>query len=194
MNTTLNLNNFKMNTLVAMVNAIGGVATVKTFSQRSKAVERLLKLAAEKNINLDTTFDADGNKIEVKLAAAPKVKAVKAPKEPKAPKVPKEKKISIRSVAEALLLKVVSEEDGAAVGLSYEDVLAEVKAQFPAAKTTVGCLRWYAVRQREAGVVLPKRARTAKPEAAVATPVAEEVATPSTDAVVEAPATEEVVA
>jgi hypothetical protein len=130
----MNLINFKMNTLVSMVNALGGNAGAKTFSQRSKAIARLMKLAAEKKVELNEVFDADGNKIVV---------AAKAPK-----------KVSIRSVAEALLVQA-----DAGTGLSYEAVLAAVKAQFPAAKTTVGCLRWYVAHMREAGVSIPNRPR-----------------------------------
>jgi hypothetical protein len=131
----MNMTNFSMNVLVSMINALGGNATNKTFNARAKAVARLMKIAAEKEVNLAETFDEAGNKIEIK-AAAPK-------------------KISIRLVAEALLVK--------AEALSYDDVLAAVKAQFPAAKTTVGCLRWYAAHMRDAGVILPKRPRaTAK--------------------------------
>ena len=130
----MNMTNFSMNTLVSMVNALGGNATAKTFNARSKAIARLLKLAAEKEVNLAETFDAEGNKVEVKVAAP--------------------KKVTVRSVAEALLLKL----DGAE-GLAYNEVLAAVKAEFPSAKTTVGCLRWYAAHMREAGTVLPKRAR-----------------------------------
>lgn len=168
----LNLNVLKMNTLVSMVNELGGNATAKTFSQRSKAVERLTKLADAQKVDLSTFFNTDGTKAAAPVvetpapapapveAAAPKAPKVKAPKEPKAPK---EKKISIRSVAEALLAKVVSTDDKGNVGLSYEDILAQVKAQYPDAKTTISCLRWYAVRMREANIVLPLRARAAKP-------------------------------
>ena len=168
--STLNLDTFKLATLVAMVNELGGNATIKTFSQRSKAVARLLKLAAEKNVDLNTTFDATGAKIEVK--AEPVIEST----DNTAAEAPvKAKKITVRSVAEALLTKVVSEVDGKATGLTYEEILAEVKEQFPTAKTTVGCLRWYAVRLREAGTVLPTRPRTVKavevkePEAEVKT-------------------------
>lgn len=129
-----NLTNFTMNTLVSMINALGGVATTKTFNARSKAIARLMKIAAEKEVNLAETFDANGNKIEVKATV---------------------KKVSIRSVAEALLVKAGGEN----LGLSYDEILAAVKAEFPAAKTTVGCLRWYAAHMRDAGVVLPKRPR-----------------------------------
>jgi len=129
-----NLTNFTMATLVSMINALGGTATNKTFNARAKAVARLMKIAAEKQIDLAKTFDENGNKIVVKETAP--------------------KKISIRSVAEALLVKA----DGA-TGLSYDEILAAVKDQFPSAKTTVGCLRWYAAHMRDAGVVLPKRPR-----------------------------------
>ncbi len=125
--------NFSMNTLVSMINALGGNATAKTFNARAKAVARLMKIAAEKEVNLAETFDENGNKIVAKAAV---------------------KKVSIRSVAEALLAK----NDGS-LGLSYDDILAAVKAEFPSAKTTVGCLRWYAAHMRDAGVVLPKRPR-----------------------------------
>lgn len=132
----MNFTTFSMNTLVSMINALGGNATNKTFNARAKAVARLMKIAAEKEVNLAATFDENGNKIVTKVS----------------------KKVSIRSVAEALLAKA----DGA-TGLSYDDILAAVKAEFPAAKTTVGCLRWYAAHMRDAGVVLPKRPRaTAK--------------------------------
>ena len=127
----MNLTNFKMATLVSMINSLGGVASAKTFSQRSKAIARLMKIAADRNIDLATTFDADGNKIVAS------------------------KKISIRSVAESLLTQVG--DDG--FGLSYDKVLAAVKAQFPTAKTTAGCLRWYAAHME---VALPKRARASK--------------------------------
>lgn len=127
-----NLTTFTMNTLVSMINAIGGNVTAKTFNARSKAIARLVKIAAEKKIALDTTFDAAGNKI-----------------------VATDKKISIRSVAEALLVQV----DGNDLGLAYDKVLSAIKAQFPSAKTSVGCLRWYAVSMKEAGVSVPKRER-----------------------------------
>ena len=158
-----NITTFNMNTLVSMVNALGGTATAKTFSQRSKAVERITKLATEKQVDLSTFFDATGNVVPVPAKKAKKVKEAKPAGE---------KKVSIRSVAEALLLKVVSTDtDGRATGLSYDDVLAAVKEQFPTAKTTVGCLRWYAVRMREANQTVPNRPRAVTVKsAAVAAP------------------------
>ena len=34
------------------------------------------------------------------------------------------------------------------VGFRYDDILARLKARFPRARTTVACLRWYAVMMR----------------------------------------------
>jgi len=140
----LNLTNFTMSTLVSMINAIGGEASMKTFSQRSKAIARLNKIADAQGLVLATVFDDTGAKRVVPAATT-------------------EKKITIRSVAEALLLKTEGD-----VALSYDEVLAAIKGQFPAAKTTAGCLRWYAVRMREANIAVPARPRavTAKTVAA----------------------------
>lgn len=142
----LNLTTLTMSTLVSMINELGGVATMKTFSQRSKAIARLEKIAADKGVDLNTVFDETGAKI---VAKAPKAG----------------KSITIRSVAEALLLQVITVGEKQ-VGLSYDEVLTAIKAQFPTAKTTAGCLRWYAVRMRERNVATPARPRTTAPKAA----------------------------
>lgn len=130
---------------------------------RAKMLARIEKRAQE--LDLDLSQEAYLHHIYVmgsfadwlKVATAPVVKE-KAPKKPKAPKV--DKGPSIRSVAEAILLKVAhTDEDGRPFGLSYEEVLAEVKEQFPEAKTTVACLRWYAAHMREREVKVPARPR-----------------------------------
>jgi len=187
----LNLNTLKLNVLVSMVNELGGSATLKTFSQRSKAVERITKLADAQKVDLNSFFEADGTKRVAPVVEAPAAeKAPKKAKTPKEPKAPKEPKISIRSVAEALLVKVAENGEG----LSYEEIVATVKEQFPAAKTTVGCLRWYAVRMREAGTVLPKRPRAKQAAAGEPTPPTPAVPaeapteTPAAEPVVETPA------
>lgn len=162
---TLNIASFNMATLVSMVNDLGGTATMKTFSQRSKAVERINKLVEAQKVSLTDLFDDTGAKKVIK------VKAVKAAK------VAKEKKISIRSVAEALLLQTTGvDKDDRVVGLSYDDILTTVKTQFPDAKTTVGCLRWYAASMRDAGTVVPARPRAEKAPAVVAPTAEAEVA------------------
>lgn len=189
----IDLSTLKMGVLVAMVNALGGTATMKTFSQRSKAVERILKIADEKQLSLDEIFDVDGRMLtpaelearaehaQLQAAADAKAQAIieeqakkdqepapKAEKKAKEKAEPKPKRISIRSVAEALILEVVGlDENKRKVGHSYEAILAKIKAQYPEAKTSIACLRWYAVHMRERGELPPSRPRAvpAKPEA-----------------------------
>jgi DNA-binding protein HU-beta len=72
----------------------------------------------------------------------------------------KEKGPVIRVVAEQLLLEVVThDEDKRPYGHSYEEILNRIRAQFEGAKTTVACLRWYAVHMRERGEKVPNRPR-----------------------------------
>ena len=67
-----------------------------------------------------------------------------------------------RVVAEQLLLEVVPhDEDKRPYGHSYEEILNRIRAQFEGAKTTVACLRWYAVHMRERGEKVPNRPRAA---------------------------------
>lgn len=97
-----------------------------------------------------------------KKDAKPKGKA-----EPKAKKEKKEKGPVIRVVAEALLLEVIShDEDGRPYGHAYETVLDSIREQFDGAKTTVACLRWYAVHMRERGEKVPNRPRAQPAKAA----------------------------
>ncbi len=184
----MELENKSMQVLVAIYNALSDVpATMKTFSQRSKAVVRILKLAEAQGIDMDKHFDEEGNvRKTIKAVAFPVVVAPtekpkakdkpavkKAPAEPKTPpkkQIPAEsvaKGPSIRSVAEALLLEVVSVDDNKRnVGIGYEDIIAKIKVQFPTANTTVACLRWYAVHMRERDIRVPNRPRaTPKKEA-----------------------------
>ena len=45
------------------------------------------------------------------------------------------------------------------VGIGYEEIIGTIKAKFPEAKTTVACLRWYAVHMRERDIRVPNRPR-----------------------------------
>lgn len=82
------------------------------------------------------------------------------PKKEKAAKEKKEKGPVIRVVAEGLLLEVISkDEDGRPYGHSYETILDKIREQFDGAKTSVACLRWYAVHMRERGEKVPNRPR-----------------------------------
>lgn len=46
------------------------------------------------------------------------------------------------------------------VGISFSDILDQVRKAFPDASTSYACLRWYAVHLRHAGVVLPRRPKS----------------------------------
>lgn len=46
------------------------------------------------------------------------------------------------------------------VGMSFAEILDDVKATFPNANTSYACLRWYAVHMRHAGVTLPRRPKS----------------------------------
>lgn len=102
---------------------------------------------------------------QMKDSKEPKPPKQKAEGKPKKEK--KEKGPVIRVVAEGLLLEVLSyDEDKRPYGHSYETVLEKIREQFDGAKTTVACLRWYAVHMRERGEKVPNRPR-AQPAKAV---------------------------
>ncbi len=97
---------------------------------------------------------------EKKASAKPKA-------EPKPKKEKKEKGPVIRVVAEALLLEVThKDEDGRPYGHAYDTILERIREQFEGAKTTVACLRWYAVHMRERGEKVPNRPRAQPAKAA----------------------------
>lgn len=97
---------------------------------------------------------------EKKASAKPKA-------EPKPKKEKKEKGPVIRVVAEALLLEVThKDEDGRPYGHAYDTILERIREQFDGAKTTVACLRWYAVHMRERGEKVPNRPRAQPAKAA----------------------------
>jgi hypothetical protein len=125
-----------------------------------KAKELILKYAAH-------GLDADRYTIPPAVAArlSPKPATPKAD----APKADAPKKSSriIRVACEELLLKVTGKDkNGRSEGLPYEDILAAVRQEFPNAKTTVACLRWYAVQLRERGEMVPNRPRAESKKAA----------------------------
>lgn len=179
--------------IAAVYNELKGTNTdVKTLAKRGKAkllaqIDALLEAQAEKKADeqLDRveepakteeppTADGVNHLVQQMLQAADKKEEPAKPRtkrEPKAPKEKKEKGPVIRVVAEQLLLEVVThDEDKRPYGHSYEEILNRICAQFEGAKTTVACLRWYAVHMRERGEKVPNRQRatptaTAKKEA-----------------------------
>jgi len=174
-----------MTALVAIHNALSTdkPATMKTFSQRSKAVARIEKLAAEQGVDVCSRFNEDGSAVPVEapveepvvshdptsvvgmLTAKDKpadkpARARRAAKPAGEPVEKKEKGPVIRAVAEALLLEVVKhDEDKRPYGHGYDFILDSIHKQFIGAKTTVACLRWYAVHMRERGERVPNRPR-----------------------------------
>lgn len=193
----IKLDELNMQALVSIHNAIADKpVTMKTFSQRSKAIERINRVAKEKGIKLSDLFEEDGRPKPKKTEPEATVEPVAASKgidsfvgqlsgekpalapvaEQKRPATRREKSTEkkekgpvIRVIAEALLLEVVThDEDKRPYGHPYDVILDKIHEQFPEGKTSVACLRWYAVHMRERGERVPNRPR-AKPTTAPAT-------------------------
>lgn len=147
--------------IAARFNELNGSTTeVKTLAKRGKA-----KLLAQIEA-LETKLPAAEPEQPVGAFAKqflqpPVSKPAEKPKRAKKdPAEKKEKGPVIRVEAEKLLLEVVEvDEDKRPWGHSYEYILTTLLAQFPGAKTTVACLRWYAVHMRERGEKVPNRPR-----------------------------------
>ena len=69
--------------------------------------------------------------------------------------------VTIKSVSVDLLMATdFIDNDGRAVGFSYDHILEKVLEQFPDANTTVKCLRWYATHlNKDTNVKMPIRPR-----------------------------------
>ena len=135
--------------IAARFNELNGSSTdVKTLAKRGKA-----KLLAQIEA-MEAKLPPEEPKAE-EPTKSEKPKRVK-----KAPTEKKEKGPVIRVEAEKLLLEVVKvDDDKRPWGHSYEYILSTLLAQFEGAKTTVACLRWYAVHMRERGEKVPNRPR-----------------------------------
>ena len=150
----------------------------KSLAKRGKAklLEQIKSMEDAKAAEAAAALGAPAEKIEeakeqpnglamlLKQMQDAKDKKDAKPTKPKAKDKPKKEKKEkgpvIRHVAEALLLEVVShDEDKRPYGHSYETVLDRIREQFDGAKTTVACLRWYAVHMRERGEKVPNRPR-----------------------------------
>lgn len=169
--------------IAAVYNELKGTNTdAKTLGKRGKAkllaqIDAMLEAQAEKKAEEQSTKEeapkveeapkpsALGHLVQQMLQAADK-KEDSAPAKPRAKRVKKattekkEKGPVIRVEAEKLLLEVVKvDDDKRPWGHSYEYILSTLLAQFEGAKTTVACLRWYAVHMRERGEKVPNRPR-----------------------------------
>lgn len=65
----------------------------------------------------------------------------------------KERFGTIKAASEFMLL----EKDGDNEGLPYKFILRCIRTNFPKAKTSIACLRWYANKMNQAGTVMPPR-------------------------------------
>lgn len=144
--------------IAARFNELNGSSIeAKTLAKRGKA--KLL-------VQIEDLEEAEAARKAAEEAEAKKAAEAEAKTAgKKVPKAKKEKGPVIRHEAEKLLLEVVThDDDGRPYGHSYDYVLSTLLKQFDGAKTTVACLRWYAVHMRERGEKVPNRPR-ANPKA-----------------------------
>ena len=154
------------------------LATLKTFSTRAKAVDRILKredeLCQEEVREYDEAYKAQDDAVEdvdydamYAVQAPPNVAQAEAPAEPAPvqveappPELPVVHAVSIKQRAMDLLMETAAvTPDGKAVGHPYDVILLKIKESFPACNTSIACLRWYSVRMREDEYKLPQRPR-----------------------------------
>lgn len=159
--------------IAARFNELNGATTeVKTLAKRGKAKLLAQIEALEAKLPPASEPEPSGpiSSLAKQLLRQPASEPAKSAEKPKRAKkdpaaAKKEKGPVIRVEAEKLLLEVVkTDEDKRPWGHSYEYILSTLLAQFPGAKTTVACLRWYAVHMRERGEKVPNRPR-ANPKA-----------------------------
>lgn len=153
--------------IAARFNELNGSTTeVKTLAKRGKAkllaqIEALeAKLPPAAEPEPEQPVGAFAKQFLQPLVSKPAEPTEKPKRAKKDPAEKKEKGPVIRVEAEKLLLEVVDvDEDKRPWGHSYEYILTTLLAQFPGAKTTVACLRWYAVHMRERGEKVLNRPR-----------------------------------
>lgn len=177
--------NFKAMTMAQLVDAhndlhgelikMGGKPTRKlakksTFSSKAKAIaaiKTLIKEVDDEAARIDAMFEEEQRK--KKAAEAKKTKpsakkpAIKKTKKTPTKPVKKERAIprgAVKQLAEKLLLKVVNKDENE--GLPYDEILNQIRAKYPTAKTSNNCLRWYANKMRANGVQPPYRPRSVK--------------------------------
>lgn len=160
--------------IAARFNELNGTTTeVKTLAKRGKAklLAQIEALEAKLPPAVEPEPSSPIGSLAKQLLQSPVSEPNKPVEKPKRAKkdqpatTKKEKGPVIRVEAEKLLLEVVeTDEDKRPWGHSYEYILNTLLAQFPGAKTTVACLRWYAVHMRERGEKVPNRPR-ANPKA-----------------------------
>lgn len=132
------------------LNATSPVALIAArFNELNKSEIAIQTLAKRGKVKLLAAIEA----MEAKAAAEAKAAKKKEPKTKGGNKGPREN--TLKQAAEALLVK--TDENG--MGLSYLSILGELAKTFTDAKTTVGCLAWYAAKLTKSGVQVPARPR-----------------------------------
>lgn len=123
-------------------------------------------------------FSATGERLTETPVALPQSAGARATK-PASSTRPNRSGPTIKVLAEALLAEVIgTDAKGQTVGFSYVTVLEKIQEAVPSCSTSNACLRWYATRMRESGIILPA---IRQKSSTVLTPVA----------VVDAPASQE---
>lgn len=126
-------------------------------------------------VPVDLADPTVGSVEDLKPKKEPKAKAEPKPKKPKAEKSDepvrtiKQASLELMCVVDFYENKTTGERDDGpnytnarSVGLSYTEILRRLADEFPDAKTSVACLRWYAVKVRAGeryyeGYQLPQR-------------------------------------
>lgn len=126
----------KTSELVKLYNSISGVKRIgpKTFNTKTKLVTAIITAKMTEGRAIES--DPPNNQVEGS------VKANKGDIQ----NIPK-KNGTIQGFAKQLLL----------TDKPYQEILTEIKKKYPDAKTTLGCLRWYAAKMRELGEAAPMR-------------------------------------
>lgn len=131
------LNSMKMNELVKHYNNLGPKrpAGPKTFSSKAVAIARIRSLMDGKGSNAGVKKEKPVDDTENRAA------------------------FNVGSIAGKgkignMIVSYLVQTD---IKLTHKDILDRVKAAHPNAKTSLGCISWYATKVRNAGVKLPRK-------------------------------------
>ena len=165
--------------LVAIYNALGPTtpATAKTFPSREKIIKRIRELRYQKTGTLGE-WNAEAAKSDPPTIERPNIVLEQLTETTASiPKIaemtgnasvdvvrsvdakPRSGRL-VRVATEDLLLHVEHVQNGRNVGLAYNEILRQIKSEFPEGKTSIACVRWYATHMRERGENLPIRPRS----------------------------------
>ncbi|KXG17002.1 hypothetical protein LT17_01589 [Pseudomonas aeruginosa] len=124
----------------------------KTFASRARMIERIRKLAADKNIDL-ASFGQPAEPEVTEQRAEPQADTVEAAD---ATETKRPRGHGVGELARRLLM------DGS--GLPHAVIASMVNAEIPGAAATAKSVRWYACKMRKQGVTVPERQKVAEQE------------------------------